>query len=179
MTKEQKNEVIDVLKEKFSQYNNFYITNTDALTVAQVNKLRRICFDKKIEVTVAKNTLIRKALEQIDAERFSGVYDSLHGVTALMFSENPKEPAMLISSFRKDTNTEKPILKAAYIDTAVFVGDDQLDTLKTLKSKQDLIGEIIGLLQSPAKNVISGLNAGSKLAGIIKALEDREAAKAE
>jgi large subunit ribosomal protein L10 len=175
MTKEQKNEVIDVLKEKFSQYNNFYITNTEALTVDQVNKLRRICFDKKVEVTVAKNTLIRKALEQIDAERFSGVYDSLNGVTALMFSENPKEPAMLISSFRKDSNTEKPILKAAYIDTAVFVGNDQLDTLRTLKSKQDLIGEIIGLLQSPAKNVISGLNAGNKLAGIIKALEDREA----
>jgi large subunit ribosomal protein L10 len=179
MTKEQKNEVIDVLKEKFSQYNNFYITNTEALTVDQVNKLRRICFDKKVEVTVAKNTLIRKALEQIDAERFSGVYDSLNGVTALMFSENPKEPAMLISSFRKDSNTEKPILKAAYIDTAVFVGNDQLDTLRTLKSKQDLIGEIIGLLQSPAKNVISGLNAGNKLAGIIKALEDREAAQAQ
>jgi len=179
MTKEQKNEVIDVLKEKFNQYSNFYITNTEALTVAQVNKLRRICFDKNVEVTVAKNTLIRKALEQIDAERFSGVYDSLNGVTALMFSENAKEPAMLISSFRKDSNTEKPVLKAAYIDTAIFVGNDQLDTLKTLKSKQDLIGEIIGLLQSPAKNVISGLNAGSKLAGIIKALEDREAAPAE
>ena len=86
---------------------------------------------------------------------------------------------MLISSFRKDANTEKPILKAAYIDTAVFIGNDQLDTLKTLKSKQDLIGEIIGLLQSPAKNVISGLNAGSKLAGIIKALEERETAQAE
>ncbi len=173
MTKEQKNEAIEVLKEKFNQYNNFYITNTEALTVAQVNKLRRVCFDKQVEVTVAKNTLIRKALEQIDAERFSGVYDSLNGVTALMFSENGKEPAMIISDFRKSTNTEKPVLKAAYIDSAVFVGNDQLDTLRTLKSKNDLIGEIIGLLQSPAKNVISGLNAGSKLAGIIKALEDR------
>ncbi len=175
MTKEQKNEAIEVLKEKFNQYNNFYVTNTEALSVALVNKLRRVCFDKKVEVTVAKNTLIRKALEQIDAERFSGVYDSLNGVTALMFSENAKEPAMIISDFRKDTNTEKPVLKAAYIDSSVFVGNDQLDTLKSLKSKQDLIGEIIGLLQSPAKNVISGLNAGSKLAGIIKALEDREA----
>src|SRR5690349_21063378 len=131
MTKEQKNEVIDVLKEKFNQYNNFYITNTEALTVAQVNKLRRICFDKNVEVTVAKNTLIRKALEQIDAERYTGVYDSLNGVTALLFSENAKEPAMLISSFRKDSNTEKPVLKAAYIDTAIFVGNDQLETLKT------------------------------------------------
>ncbi len=175
MTKEQKNEAIEVLKEKFNQYNNFYVTNTEALTVAQANKLRRVCFDKNIEITVAKNTLIRKALEQIDAERFAGVYDSLNGVTALMFSENGKEPAMIISDFRKSTNTEKPVLKAAYIDSAVFVGNDQLDTLKTLKSKNDLIGEIIGLLQSPAKNVISGLNAGAKLAGIIKALEDREA----
>lgn len=173
MTKDQKNDVIEVLKEKFNSYNNFYVTNTEALSVAQVTKLRRICFDKKVEMKVAKNTLIRKALEAIDAERYSGVYDSLHGVTAIMFSENAKEPAMIISSFRKDTHGEKPVLKAAYIDSDVFVGDNQLETLKSLKSKQDLIGEIIGLLQSPAKNVISGLNAGSKLAGIIKALEDR------
>ena len=179
MTKEQKNEAIEILKEKFSQYNNFYVTNTEALSVAQITKLRRVCFDKQVEVTVAKNTLIRKALEQIDAERFSGVYDSLNGVTALMFSENAKEPAMIISDFRKSTNTEKPVLKAAYIDSDVYVGNDQLDALKTLKSKHDLIGEIIGLLQSPAKNVISGLNAGAKLAGIIKALENREAATAE
>lgn len=175
MTKEQKNEAIEVLKEKFTQYNNFYITNTESLTVAQVTKLRRVCFDKKVEVTVAKNTLIRKALEQIDAERYSGVYDSLNGVTALLFSENAKEPAMIISSFRKDINNEKPVLKAAYIDSAVFVGNDQLDALKTLKSKNDLIGEVIGLLQSPAKNVISGLNAGNKIAGLIKALEERGA----
>lgn len=173
MTKEQKNEVIEVLKEKFNQYNNFYVTNTETLTVGQIGKLRRICFNKQVEMKVAKNTLIRKALEAIDAEKYSGVYDSLNGVTALLFSENPKEPAMIISSFRSDTKTEKPVLKAAYIDSDVFVGDDQLEALKTLKSKHDLIGEIIGLLQSPAKNVISGLNAGNKLAGLIKALEDR------
>jgi large subunit ribosomal protein L10 len=175
MTKQEKNEVIDVLKEKFSQYSNFYVTNTEALTVEQVGKLRRVCFDKKVEMKVAKNTLIRKALESIDSERYSGVFDALHGVTALMFSENPKEPAVIISSFRKETNGDKPVLKAAFIDGDVFSGDDQLKALTTLKSKQDLIGEIIGLLQSPAKNVISGLNAGSKLAGIVKALEDRAA----
>ena len=175
MTKEQKNEVIGVLKEKFNQYNNFYVTNTESLTVAQVNKLRRVCFDKQVEITVAKNTLIRKALEQIDEARYTGVFESLNGVTALLFSENAKEPAMIISSFRKDANTEKPVLKAAYIDSDVYIGNDQLDALKTLKSKQDLIGEIIGLLQSPAKNVISGLNAGSKIAGLIKALEERGA----
>ena len=173
MTKDQKNEVIEVLKDKFSQYNNFYITNTESLDVEQVSKLRRICFDKKVEMKVAKNTLIRKALEAIDSEKYSGVYDSLHGVTALMFSENAKEPALIISTFRKSMNGEKPVLKAAYIDSDVFVGDNQLETLKTLKSKHDLIGEIIGLLQSPAKNVISGLNAGGKLASLVKALEER------
>ncbi len=173
MTKEQKNEAIEVLKEKFNQYNNFYITNTEALSVAQVNKFRKICFDKNVEMKVAKNTLIKKALENIDAARYSGVFDSLNGVTALMFSENAKEPAMIISSFRTDSKTGKPVLKAAFIDTAIFIGDDQLEALKTLKSKNDLIGEIIGLLQSPAKNVISGLNAGGKLASLIKALEER------
>ncbi|HSU48943.1 MAG TPA: 50S ribosomal protein L10 [Segetibacter sp.] len=174
MTKDQKNEAIEVLKEKFNQYNNFYITNTEALSVAQVNKLRKICFDKKVEMKVAKNTLIKKALEGIDSARYSGVFDSLNGVTALLFSEDAKEPAMIISSFRTDSKSEKPVLKAAFIDTDVFVGNDQLEALKTLKSKNELIGEIIGLLQSPAKNVISGLNAGGKLASLIKALEERQ-----
>ena len=173
MTKDQKNEVIEALKEKFNQYNNFYVTNTEALSVEQVGKLRRICFNKNVEMKVAKNTLIRKALESIDSTKFEGVYESLNGVTAIMFSENAKEPALIISSFRSDTKTEKPVLKAAYIDSDIFVGNDQLETLKTLKSKQDLIGEIIGLLQSPAKNVISGLNAGGKLASLVKALEER------
>ena len=174
MTKEQKNEVIDVLKDKFSQYNNFYVTNTESLTVEQITKLRRICFSKQVEMKVAKNTLIKKALESIDSTRYSGVFDSLHGVTALLFSENAKEPALIISTFRKENKDgERPTLKAAFIDGDVFVGDNQLATLRDLKSKQDLIGEIIGLLQSPAKNVISGLNAGAKLAGLIKALEEK------
>ena len=176
MTKDQKNEVIDVLKEKFSQYNNFYVTNTEALTVAQVNKLRRICFSKKVEMKVAKNTLIKKALESLDSTRYTGMFDSLNGVTALLFSENAKEPALIISTFRKESNSEKPVLKAAFIDGDVFEGNDQLKVLTTLKSKNDLIGEIISLLQSPAKNVISALNAGNKLASLVKALEDRAAA---
>ncbi|MFP5043071.1 50S ribosomal protein L10 [Parasediminibacterium sp. JCM 36343] len=176
MTKEQKNEVIEALKEKFTQYNNFYITNTESLTVAQTGKLRRICFNKNVELKVAKNTLIKKALEGLDAEKYAGIFDSLHNVTALMFAENAKEPALIISSFRTENKSEKPVLKAAYVDGAVFVGNDQLDALKTLKGKQELLGEIIGLLQSPAKNVISGLNAGSKLAGLLKALEEREVA---
>ena len=173
MTKEQKNEVIGELKEKFSQYSNFYVTNTEALSVDQINKLRRICFNKQVEMRVAKNTLIKKALESLDNDRFSNVFDSLNGVTALLFSENAKEPALIISDFRKDSKTELPSLKAAFIDGDVFAGDDQLKALTTLKSKHDLIGEIIGLLQSPAKNVISGLNAGAKLASLVKALEER------
>jgi large subunit ribosomal protein L10 len=178
MNKDQKNEVIELLKDKFKEYNNFYVTNTESLTVAQIGKLRRICFDKNVEMKVAKNTLIKKALESIDSTRFSGVFESLNGVTALLFSENAKEPAMIISTFRKDSNTDKPLLKAAFIDGDVFEGNDQLKALVTLKSKNDLIGEVIGLLQSPAKNVISGLNAGNKLAGLIKALEDRGEAAA-
>jgi large subunit ribosomal protein L10 len=157
MTKVQKNEVIELLKEKFSQYNNFYITNTESLTVEQVNKLRRVCFDKQVEMKVAKNTLIKKALESLDAEKYAAVYDSLHHVTALMFSDNPKDPALILSSFRSESKLEKPVLKAAFINGDVFVGDNQLATLTKIKTKQELIGEVIGLLQSPAKRVLSAL----------------------
>lgn len=157
MTKDQKNEVIGVLKDKFSQYSNFYVTDTESLTVAQVGKLRRACFSKNVEMKVAKNTLIKKALESIDAERYSGVYDSLHNVTALLFSENPKEPALILSSFRKETNGEKPVLKAAFINGDVYSGDNQLATLTKIKTKNELIGEVIGLLQSPAKRVLAAL----------------------
>src|SRR6187399_3465804 len=157
MTKEQKNEVIEVLKGKFNQYNNFYVTDTESLTVAQVTKLRGHCFDKQVEMRVAKNTLIKKALESLDSEKYAGVYDSLHKVTALLFSENPKEPAMIISSFRKANNNEKPLLKAAFINGDVYVGDNQLVALTKIKSKNELIGEVIGLLQSPAKRVIAAL----------------------
>ena len=157
MTKEQKNEVIGVLKDKFSQYNNFYVTDTESLTVAQVGKLRKACFDKQVEMKVAKNTLIKKALESLDAERYTGVYDSLHNVTALLFSENPKEPALILSSFRKATNGEKPVLKAAFINGDVYSGDNQLVALTKIKTKNELIGEVIGLLQSPAKRVLAAL----------------------
>jgi large subunit ribosomal protein L10 len=157
MTKEQKSEVIELLKGKFSQYNNFYITDTESLTVAQVVKLRRACFNKQVEMKVAKNTLIRKALESLDAERYAGMYDSLHKVTALMFSENPKEPALIISSFRKESKGEMPVLKAAFINGDIYMGNDQLIALTKIKSKNELIGEVIGLLQSPAKRVIAAL----------------------
>jgi len=157
MTKEQKNQVIEVLKEKFSQYNNFYVTDTESLTVDQVGKLRKACFDKQVEMKVAKNTLIKKALESLDSEKYAGVYNSLHNVTALMFSENPKEPAVIISSFRKSNNGEKPELKAAFINGDIYSGDNQLSTLTKIKTKNELIGEVIGLLQSPAKRVLAAL----------------------
>jgi large subunit ribosomal protein L10 len=115
---------------------------------------------------VAKNTLIKKALESLDAEKYSGVFDSLHQVTALMFSENPKEPAMIISSFRKENNTERPLLTAAFINGDVFVGNDQLKALTQIKTKNELIGEVIGLLQSPIQRVLG-------------ALQNKDAAKAE
>jgi large subunit ribosomal protein L10 len=157
MTKDQKNEIIELLKGKFSQYNNFYVTDTESLTVAQVGKLRRACFSKHVEMKVAKNTLIKKALESLDSAKYAGMYDSLHKVTALMFSENPKEPALIISSFRKELNGERPLLKAAFINGDVYMGDNQLATLSKIKTKNELIGEVIGLLQSPAKRVIAAL----------------------
>lgn len=158
MTPAQKNDVIVALKEKFSQYDNFYITNTESLTVEQVNKLRRLCFEKNVEVKVAKNTLIKKALESFNDEKYAGLYDSLHGVTALMFSDSPKEPAMILTSFRKDAAAkERPVLKAALIGTDVFTGDNELVNLTKIKTKNELIGEVIGLLQSPAKRVLAAL----------------------
>ena len=114
MNKVQKQEVIEALKGKFSQYSNFYITDTEQLSVAQINTLRKHCYDKNVEMKVAKNTLIKKAMESLDSEKYSGIYDSLHNVTALMFSENPKDPAVIISSFRKSMNGDRPVLKAAF-----------------------------------------------------------------
>lgn len=166
MTKQEKNDVIEVLKGKFSQYNNFYVTNTESLTVAQISKLRSHCFNKQVEMRVAKNTLIKKALESLGTEKYAGVFDSLNNVTALLFSENPKEPALILTGFRKDSKTEKPELKAAFINGDVFVGDNQLKALTQIKTKNELIGEVIGLLQSPIQRVLG-------------ALQNKDAAKAE
>ncbi len=157
MTKEQKQEVIEVLKGKFSQYSNFYIADTESLTVSQVNALRRTCFDKQVEMKVAKNTLVKKALESLDNEKYSGVYEALHNVTALMFSESPKDPAVIISSFRKSNNNEKPVLKAAFLNGEVFIGDNNLINLTKIKTKNEMIGEVIGLLMSPVQRVIGAL----------------------
>ena len=178
MTKQEKNEVIEVLKGKFAQYSNFYITDTESLTVEQVSSLRRHCFSKQVEMKVAKNTLIKKALESIDAEKYAGVYDSLHKVTALMFSENPKDPAVILSGFRKDNNAEKPVLKAAFINGDVYVGDNQLKALTQIKTKNELIGEIIGLLQSPIQRVLGALENKEAATGAAPAEEAAPVAEA-
>jgi large subunit ribosomal protein L10 len=171
MKKEEKHEIVLGLKEKLTAHNNFYIADTSNLTVAQVNVIRRKCFEKGITMQVAKNTLIRKAMEATGND-YSELFGILKGTSAIMFSEVGNAPAKLIKEVRK--NGEKPALKAAYIDSAVFIGDNQLDVLIQLKSKEELVGDIIALLQSPAKNVISGLKSGgNKLAGILKTLEER------
>lgn len=143
------------------------------MTVAQINSFRRICHEKGIEVKVVKNTLARKAMEALPADKgYADLYEALHGPTAMLFADAGNAPAKVIKDFR--ATSERPILKAAYIDSAVFLGDDQLDVLIAIKSKNELIGEIISLLQSPAKNVIGALQSGGhKLAGLVKALEER------
>ena len=171
MNKDEKHELVLDLSEKIKEYGNFYITDTANLTVAKVNDIRRKCFESDITMQVAKNSLIKKAMEAAGGD-FSPIYDVLKGSSTILFTKSATTPAKLIKQLRK--TGEKPILKAAYIDSAVFVGDNQLDTLINLKSKEQLIGEIIGLLQSPAKNVISGLQSGgNKLAGIVKTLQER------
>ena len=177
MTKDQKNEVIEVLKGKFAQYSNFYVTNTESLTVAQISKLRSVCFDKQVEMKVAKNTLIKKALESLDGEKYAGVYESLNNVTALMFSDNPKEPAVILSSFRTASKGEKPVLKAAFINGDVYVGDNQLAALTKIKTKNELLGELIGLLQSPAQRVIAALQNKDAASGAA-AVEEAPAVEA-
>jgi large subunit ribosomal protein L10 len=171
MRKEEKNQVIEELKEEFSKVPNFYFADTTSMTVEQVNKFRRICFEKGVKVRLAKNTLITKALEANNIN-VDDLALALKGQTVLLFSEVANEPARLIKQFRKDG--ERPSLKAAYIDTAVFIGDNQLEALSSLKSKAELVGEIIGLLQSPAKNVIGALQSGGqKLSGIVKTLSEK------
>jgi len=171
MNKEEKHELVLALTEQIKEYGNFYITDTSDLTVAKVNDIRRKCFESDITMQVAKNTLIRKAMEAMEGD-FSPIYDVLKGSSSILFSKSATAPAKLIKQLRK--KSEKPILKAAYIDASVFIGDNQLDTLINLKSKEQLIGEIIGLLQSPAKNVVSALQSGgNKLAGIVKTLQER------
>ena len=174
MTKEEKAKYISDLATELNESNMFYLADTGELTVETVNLLRRRCFGSKIRMRVVKNTLLEKAMDQVEGKDFGQLRETLAGPTSIMFCETGNAPAKLIKDFRKKNDQDKPILKGAYIDEAVYVGDESLDMLAALKSKDEVIGDIIGLLQSPAKNVISGLkNSGGKIAGILKTLEER------
>ncbi|MCX6292558.1 MAG: 50S ribosomal protein L10 [Bacteroidetes bacterium] len=171
MRKEEKDVIINEITELLNKYPTIYVTDTSSLTVEKTNQLRRLCFNKGVKMLVAKNTLIQKAMER-KSEEYTPIFESLKGTTALMFCEAGNVPAKLIKEFRK--KGDRPRLKGAYVETAVFLGDSQLDILIAIKSKNELIGDIIGLLQSPAKNVIGALQSGGgKLAGLVKTLSER------
>ena len=172
MTKDNKAQYIDDLAIELSNSGTFYLADTSGLTVEQINQFRRRCFNSNIQLKVVKNTLLNKAMQRVEGKDFGNLSEVLAGPTSIMYSEVGNLPAKLIQEFRK--KNAKPILKGAYIDEAIFIGDDQLASLASLKSKDEVLGEIIGLLQSPAKNVISALKGqGGKIAGILKTLEAR------
>lgn len=171
MTREEKTQEIKELSQRIEGVDNLYITDASELTAEQETKLRRMCFEQGIEMRVAKNTLVKKAMEQSEKD-FEGLYDILKGPTSILFSENANAPAKVIQKFRK--GADKPVLKAAYIDTEIYLGDEQVQALVELKSREELIGEIVGLLQSPIKNVISALQSGGQtITGVLKTLSER------
>ena len=171
MTKEQKVQEIQDLTDRLSSVKNLYLTDIAGLDAVQTTALRRACFNSNIKLSVVKNTLLAKAMEASDKD-FGNLKEVLKGNTSLMFSDVGNTPAKLIKNFRK--KSEKPLLKGAYIEEAIYIGDDQIDVLESIKSKEELIGEVITLLQSPAKNVISALQSGrSNISGILKALSER------
>ena len=174
MTREDKIAAVAELKEELGNSPFFYLADSSTLSVAKINQFRRLCFERGVKIKVAKNTLIQKALETEPEEKgYKALYEALKGPTTILIASNPKAPAKLIEDFRK--KDARPMLKAAYIDSEVFLGDEQLAMLTKLKTKEELVGELIGLLQSPARNLVGQIKAtGSKLAGIVKALEERQ-----
>jgi large subunit ribosomal protein L10 len=172
MTREEKSKYIEDLAVEIQDSNVFYITDTSELPVDQINAIRRKCFNANIRLKVVKNALLQKAFDKVDGKDFSELSQTLKGGTSIMFSEVGNAPAKLIKEFRK--KGDKPIVKGAYIDESIYIGDSELSNLADLKSKEELVGEIISLLQSPIKNVVSGLNSsGDNIAGILKTLENR------
>ncbi|KOS07901.1 50S ribosomal protein L10 [Flavobacterium akiainvivens] len=171
MTKEQKSKVIEDLTAQLAASNVVYIADISGLNAETTSNLRRACFKEGIKLEVVKNTLLEKAMENVE-NNYSDLPSILKGNTAILIAENGNAPAKVIKEFRK--KSDKPVLKGAYIHEAVFIGDNQLDALVSLKSKEEVIGEIIGILQSPAKNVISALKSGgSTIAGLVKTLSER------
>ena len=175
MKKELKEQVIAAIKANIAQWPNFYIVNIEGLNAEQSATLRRDCFNEGIKLTVVKNTLFHKVIKDAQNAEMDLLVPALEGNTAIMYAEGPAVPAKLIKKYNKAGN-EKPALKAAYVQECAFVGADKLEELVHIKSKEDLIGEIIGMLQSPIQNVISALqNGGSqKIAGLVKTLEEKE-----
>ncbi len=180
MIREEKQALVDELSEKFQSHNAFYIADASGMSVAKINEFRRLCFNRGLEFKVYKNTFIRKALDTLEVDT-TEMDAALVGQSGILFSkESGNAPAKLLQEFHKAQNYSKtavvrPSLKGAYVDAGIYIGHDQLVTLSTLKGKTELIGEIIGLLQSPAKNVISALSSGgTKLAGILKTLSEKE-----
>jgi len=175
MIREEKTTIISELSEKLKENNNYYFTDATGMTVAQINDFRRMCHKIGIDYKVYKNTLIIKALDTLQFD-YSPLYEkALKGATGILFSkEIANSPAKLIKEFRKKSNLDKPLFKGAYINQDVYIGENQLDTLSNLKSREELIGEIIAILRSPAQNVISALQSGkNKLAGIVKTLSEK------
>ena len=170
MTREEKSRVIEDLTAQLADNTTIYLADISGLDALNTSNLRRACFKANVKLAVVKNTLLAKAMEGSDKD-FGDLPTVLKGNTSIMFSETGNAPAKVIKEFRK--KSEKPVLKGAFIEEAIFVGDDKLETLVNIKSKEEVIGDIIGLLQSPAKNVISALNAGGKLASLVKALEEK------
>ena len=171
MNKKEKNEMIVTLEGMLNDNKNFYLADISGLTAEENSALRRLCFKREVSLQVVKNTLLKKAFETNDAD-FSELYSVLVGNTSIMQAEEPNSAAKVIKEFRK--KNEKPILKAAYLEESLYIGDDNLSALADLKSKNELIGDIITLLQSPAKNVITSLQSGgNKLSGIVRALQEK------
>jgi len=172
MTRDEKIKVIDNLAQKINDSKHFYLTDISELNADDTNMLRRKCYEKDIQLIVVKNTLLKKALEKSEKE-YNELFEVLKNSTSIMFSEIGNSPAKLIKEFRK--TLERPVLKAAFVEESFYVGDDQLDALSKLKSKDELLGDLIVLLQSPARNVISALQSGGvTLTGIIKTLSEKE-----
>ena len=172
MTKEEKINMINTIKSELDNSANIYLTDCSGLNADSTSKLRRECFKSNIKLSVVKNTLLSRAMDDVDKD-FGDLKSQLAGNTALMFSESGNAPAKVIKKFRK--NFEKPILKGAFIEESIYIGDDVLDTLVNIKSKEELIGEVITLLQSPAQNLISALkSSGTKLSGVIKTLSEKD-----
>jgi large subunit ribosomal protein L10 len=171
MKKEEKNLAVEELAVRLKDNNNFYIADISELNAEDTSTLRRLCFKREVTLTVVKNTLLKKAMEKTDKD-LEELYDILKGPTSIMFAESGNAPAKLIKEFR--TKSEKPILKGAYIEEMTYIGDDQLDFLVALKSKNELVADVIGLLQSPVTNVMSALQSGSNiLSGVVKTLSEK------